>query len=278
MLSEARIGALMGKIDTKSVFRLIPVRKEDWPLLGYQFNNEFYFDTVLPFGCRSSPFLFSRFADAIHWIVANKSGLTSQLHYVNDFSFTGKPGSNYCHDPMVVMRQTCAELGVPLSAEKEAGPATVLTFLGISLDSVKRTLSFPDDKLEEMLSMLRQWESKKRCSKRELQSLVGSLQFASKCIPSSRLFTRRLIRALPRSATTVLDIDRNMKLDLDWRRQFLPTWNGHASFLEPIWTQASTLHLNTDASATLGLGAFFDGEWFNSRWPEWILQTQPPIE
>jgi len=50
--------------------------------------------------------------------------------------------------------------------------------------------------------MLRQWESKKRCSKRELQSLVESLQFASKCIPSSRLFTGRLLRALPRSATT----------------------------------------------------------------------------
>ena len=51
-------GAVMAKLDVKHAFRLIPVRSEDWHLLGYQFNDFYYFDIVLPFGLRSSPFLF----------------------------------------------------------------------------------------------------------------------------------------------------------------------------------------------------------------------------
>ena len=93
MLTDSGVGALMGKIDIKSAYRLIPVREQDWPLLGYQIDGKFYHDVVLPFGCRSSPFLFSRFADAIHWIVGNKTGRDAYLHYVDDFFFVGTAGS-----------------------------------------------------------------------------------------------------------------------------------------------------------------------------------------
>ena len=37
--------ALMAKADLKSAFRMIPVRPQDWELLGVQWNGTFYFDT-----------------------------------------------------------------------------------------------------------------------------------------------------------------------------------------------------------------------------------------
>ena len=60
-------GALLSKIDLKNAFRLMPVRQEDWNLLGIHWKRKYYIeDTCLPFGLRSAPFLFNRLADAIH--------------------------------------------------------------------------------------------------------------------------------------------------------------------------------------------------------------------
>ena len=62
-------GALMAKVDLKSAFRMIPVRKEDWELLGMEWNSHFNFDKCLPFNLRSAPFLFNQFAQALSWMM-----------------------------------------------------------------------------------------------------------------------------------------------------------------------------------------------------------------
>ena len=157
------------------------------------------------------------------------------------------------------MREICAELGVPLASEKEVGPITRLIFLGIMLDSVAQTLSLPEGKSQEILDLLRLWSFKSEFTKFELQSLIGQLQFAFKCVPASRIFTRRLIKALSTTQGEArLPVLPSMRLDLQWWDEFLPMWNGTASFLETDWTRADTMHLYTDASATQGLGCFFN--------------------
>ena len=45
---------LMGKIDLKNAFRQVPIRREDWHLLGIQWQGSWYVDKCLPFGLRSS--------------------------------------------------------------------------------------------------------------------------------------------------------------------------------------------------------------------------------
>ena len=78
-------GTYMAKVDVKHAFRLCPVHSSDWPLLGYFWLGRFYFDTRLPFGSRSSPFIFNAFADAILWILVVRLGLTGVVHYLDDF-------------------------------------------------------------------------------------------------------------------------------------------------------------------------------------------------
>lgn len=55
----------MAKTDIVSAFRLFPVHPDDWELLGIHWNDQYYFDKVLPFGLRSAPFIFNQLADAI---------------------------------------------------------------------------------------------------------------------------------------------------------------------------------------------------------------------
>lgn len=72
--------ALMAKLDIKHAFRLCPVHPADLELLGIHWEGQYYIDLRLPFGLRSSPYLFNRLADAFEWILKNNYMITDLMH------------------------------------------------------------------------------------------------------------------------------------------------------------------------------------------------------
>ena len=68
-------GTILAKTDVKSAFRIVPVHPSDRWLLGLQWNNKIYIDTVLPFGLRSAPKIFNAVADALQFIALTKGGI-----------------------------------------------------------------------------------------------------------------------------------------------------------------------------------------------------------
>ena len=76
-------GAYLVKRDLADAFRHIPVARADWWLLGFQWNNSYWMDIFLPFGLRTSPFIFDLFAKGINWILVVQNWLV--LHYLDDF-------------------------------------------------------------------------------------------------------------------------------------------------------------------------------------------------
>ena len=60
-------GTLLAKVDLNSAYWVVPVHRDDWPLLTSQWERQTYLDTALPFGLRSAPKLFSAVADAVAW-------------------------------------------------------------------------------------------------------------------------------------------------------------------------------------------------------------------
>ena len=75
---------LMSKVDIKHAFRLLPVRLEDWKLLGYFWKHCYFIDTRLPFGLRSSPAIFNCFADLTCWVIHHVCHLRSLVHYADE--------------------------------------------------------------------------------------------------------------------------------------------------------------------------------------------------
>ena len=69
MLAALGKGALMAKVDLKSAFRMVPVCRNDWELLGMKWREAYFVDTCLPFGLRSAPYLFNQFAEALQWLL-----------------------------------------------------------------------------------------------------------------------------------------------------------------------------------------------------------------
>ena len=250
-------GALLSKLDVKSAFRICPVRPDDWNLLGFSCLGYFFVDLCLPFGLRSSVNRFTRVSDSLSWILQHNYGVQHCTHYLDDYLFAGEANADTCRINTLQAIKVFQKLGIPLAPEKVVYPTTVLTFLGIEIDSKKMELRLPEEKFNALMADLSFWSSRKKCTKRELLSLIGRLSFAAKIIPSGRTFLRRLIDA----SMSVQRLNHHIKLnteakaDLDWWLNLLPLWNGKYKILNPDIALAPDMQLFTDASGTLGLAS-----------------------
>ena len=139
-------GSFMGKLDIRHAFRLCPVHPADWPLLVYWWDGRYYVDLVLPFGGRSSPFIFNTTADALQWIAQFWYEVEDVLHYLDDYFFASAT-ENACRLAMDRLSRMCQDLGVPLATDKTEGPTTVIQFLGIEIDSVQQCWRLSEEKL-----------------------------------------------------------------------------------------------------------------------------------
>ena len=260
-------GCYLAKADIKSAFRICPVRTIDQPLLGFQWNNHFYYDRVLPFGLRSAPYIFNCLAEALCWILRHNYSLKVVMHYLDDF-LTLASSELECASHLRNLQTAFAHTGVPLAEEKLEGPSTSMCFLGVTLDSVLLEARLPNDKLLTLKSSLTSWSSKQTVTKRELLSLIGHLSFAAKVVPPGRTFLRRMIDLSTSQSRldSTIELDEAFSKDLNWWRTFLETWNGRNFLLSPKWTSNISLQLSTDSSGSIGYGAYFQSSWFQGRW------------
>ena len=139
-------GALLAEVDIEHAYRNVPVHPDDRPLLAMQWAGKIYLDTVLPFGLRSAPKIFSALADALEWILLH----TMVLHYLDNFLTMGQKGSDQCAHNLDLMKKVCALLGFPLKVEKIDGPTAVIIFLGILLDTQNLEFRLPSERMEEI--------------------------------------------------------------------------------------------------------------------------------
>ncbi len=263
-------GALLAKIDIKSAFRLIPVHPNDRHLLAMEWNDQVFIDTCLPFGLRSAPKLFNIMADLLAWILKHQ-GVSYLIHYLDDYLTAGAPDSPECLHNLQITIQTCQALGVPLAIEKVAGPAPVLEFLGILLDTARMEARLPEEKLTRTHQEVSEWLGRKNATKREILSLVGILQHAAKVVRPGRTFVRRMysVAARVRELDYYTRLNKGFRSDLHWWHIFLQSWNG-TSFLQLTGAFTPEICIQTDASGSWGCGAFHNGRWLQWQWPlEW---------
>ena len=83
-----------------------------------------------------------------------------------------------------------------MAPEKVEGPTTCLKFLGLMVDTVAMEVRMPEKKCTDLLAEIRViLKGKKKVTLRELQSLIGKLNFACRAVVPGRPFCRRIIDA-----------------------------------------------------------------------------------
>jgi hypothetical protein len=129
----------------KNAFRLLPVHKSDFQLLGFKIQGKIFVDKCLPFGCSVSCSKFKKNSTFFEWVLKQQTNSSNVIHYLDDFLVTGNKGTDDCARLMTNFSFICSDLGVPLAHKKSIGPTTNLVFWGLEIDTISMTIRIPQD-------------------------------------------------------------------------------------------------------------------------------------
>ena len=233
----------MAKSDIKSAFRLIPVSPNDYPRLGFTYKNMYYYDKCLAQGCASSCQIFECFSTALEWILRNKFSVKHCIHVLDDFMFLGASFEE-CKKYLESWEHVCNMLNVPLAVNKTIGPAQEIVFLGIQLSSREMTARLPQEKISLYTNKLSDLMRSRTVKLKEMQSVIGCLQFATSIILPGKAFTRRLIDTTigVKKPFHYVTVNVEARADIRMWYLFFKYHNGKTLFLST--TKHSSLSLN----------------------------------
>ena len=224
---------------------------------------QYFVDNRLCFGVSCAPAIFNRLSNAIIRMMARR-GFHSVVNYLDNFLIIGNTHAE-CQQGLITLIRLLHSLGFNVSWKKVISPSQRVTFLGIELDSTTMSLRLPSDKLDHLNTLVMSFSNKVSASKRQLQSLAGSLNFACHVEHGGRTFLRPVIDCinklkLPSHRSR---LSTQFRGDLLWWKTFLVTFNGRSmmlDFRQPVYFQ-------TDVSFH-GFGAICSDDWFAGSWSD----------
>ena len=223
VLSELGPQALIYKIDKSRAFRQLRIDPGDLDLLGIK-HKDYYIDGTLPFGFRLGSVFFQRCLDAIRFIM-KQHGFNNLFNYIDDLIYVGLP--HEIHKSFKFLQEVLLDLGLEISSSKLVPPTKSAVCLGILVDVMNKNTSIPTEKLSQIIETCFAWSTKTYCSKRDLQSLLGSLLYITKCVKPARYFLNRMLTLLrENSAQRKIILNQPFFSDLNWFCTFLYSYNG----------------------------------------------------
>jgi len=259
----------LAKVDLSAAYRSVRVHPADRHLTGlaWTFAGEeretVMVDTRLPFGARLSAGIFNSITQAVVRMMAAR-GDRRIVCYLDDFLIAADTETE-CRAVMNRLLRLLRELGFAVNYKKLVPPTRRLVFLGVLVDTDTYTLALPAAKMAELRAALAEAITRRRMSKRQLQSLTGKLGWAAQVIYGGRPHLRRLINrtnTLLRPYHTTR-VTRCMMADLSFWVGFMGSFNG----LSPILSSRAAVPVVLDACPSGG-GGFYSGQWFHVDWSQ----------
>ena len=159
------------------------------------------------------------------------------------------------------------DLGVNEAEDKAWPPSEIVEFLGILYDLVNMTISIPDEKLQELKTLLHIWKHSEAMTKNQLQKLAGKLQFAAYCVRPGRVFVSRIYEAIKKCTSKLQRIEmEEVNKDILWWDKYMHKFNGTSIMWLQQRTQVDSV-IQTDACPG-GLGGFSQNQFFRARFPK----------
>ena len=120
-------------------------------------------------------------------------------------------------------------------------------------------IRLPVDKIQKINHKLLAIKQCRKVTLKELQSLIGLLNFACGCVVPGRAFLRRLydLTCGINHPHHFIRLNKEARADLSMWSTFMQSFNGRCMFLNDDWIEADQLHLYTDAASTIGCAAVF---------------------
>ncbi len=202
----------------------------------------------------------------LHTYTTSRVGVWS--NYLDDFG--GAEVWEKAEEAIVSSGTVIKDSGLEESVVKACGPDSTMVFLRIQFDTVKLTLSVTHEKLVEIIALLKKWELKSSATKKQVQQLIGKLNFVAKCVRPGRIFISRMLeflRGLKNDGARL--ISSEFLKDVHWWTKFVSHYNGVSMMPMMDLSQPDEV-LSSDACLGGGGGGWFDGNYFHCQFPDFI--------
>ena len=281
------VHCLIARSDVKSAFRNLKLKPSQFWLLVMKAKSPidgriyFFVEKNLPFGGSISCSHFQRVSNGIAHLVKFRTK-KENINYLDDFLFAALI-RYLCNLQVRIFIQICEQIGMPVNTDKTFWGSTLLTFLGLLINTSDQTVSIPLEKIKrgmELIDMALNKKSKK-ITLHELQRICGFLNFLGRAIVPGRAFTRRLYSYTSGQLKPHHHIKLNgeMRQDLYMWKTFL---THPMAFCRPFidfektW-KASEINFYTDASGKWGYGGICQNSFMIGRWQHDFIERNPSI-
>ena len=233
-------------IDLEDAYHSVPMAAMSQCYLAFVVDGVVYVFTHLPFGLSVAPWAFTRVIRPIKGF-CHRQGLL--LHsYLDDFFLLNPTHEGLLEDTSYLLGLFRC-LGLAVNAGKShLTPSRSLVYLGVQFRLDTCTLALPVAKVLSIRRQCRLYMSRSHMSRRDLERLAGTLNFAAQFLPLGVLRLRPLVAWL-NARTSPLSRDVPVPLDREFRVA-LKVWL-EVDFLGasvPMSLPRPALQLMTDAS------------------------------
>jgi hypothetical protein len=255
-------------LDVDSAFRCCPITPSQQSSFIVHWNDSYYVDHVAPFGATSAGGVFGRVADAKSAILAAKK-IGPSKNWVDDFTFFRFPLSIGPSGPIFSYSLSdiytlAAQLGWPWKESKTRPFAVEFKYLGFLWNLSTKTVQIPDSKKQRYLTKISPWVSDQKFSRKDAESVLGTLVHCSLALPEGRSRLPSIARfaaSFNHLSSPYARRSPNPSLLSDitwWRAQLSSVFCGSTLSKPP---PASSIEFWVDASSSWGVGIVFGHEW-----------------
>ena len=206
-------GAYMFKLDHKNGYFHVPIHEHSRKYFGIYWDEEYYVLCVLPFGWKSSPYIYHSLTEAVNMYVRSLGipmlgwiddmlGLVQQLlHLASD-----EQQFQSCLRAMVVVSYVMFMAGYFLGISKcSLLPEQMVTYLGIECDTMRARFRVPETRRDKYIPLLQKLMTKTWISYATLESIVGKLASLECAVAPGMWYTREQYAAMKLSGASPID-------------------------------------------------------------------------
>lgn len=255
----------MFKRDLFRAFYQLPLCPSCYRFTGFKWRGKKYFFKFMPMGLTSACRAMQRTTNAIKFMMEQMGYYLCP--YIDDM--VGAEVGEWADAAYLALGRLCRDIGAEESLEKAVPPTCVMEFLGNLLNTDDYTISVTPDRVMGLLAELTQWEELKFTTRRQLESIIGKLQFICNCVQSGRLFLNRLLNLLRgMQVGKTYRIPSQAYKDIIWWRHTLL----QAKYTAPMWHKATGPPDSVMAgdSSLQAAGGVCGNEFFRVKFPEHI--------
>ena len=270
-VANAPPGAQAAVYDVDAAYRRMPIAPEDQIYVCLHFDGLIHLDHNACFGSKSSHAMLGRCANAICAIYRFR-GIQDVIKWVDDFIFFRYPTNNtlprqYSYDEHFI-DTIAADLGWPWAPKKHCPFASTFTYIGMTWDLHNKMVFFSQKKKDRYLAKLANWNLGLRVTRKEVESVIGTLNHCSLVLIAARTHLPSLYefaRCFSSNSHALATRSITPKVADDimwWRSQLSAEFCG--MILRPPPAPLD-LHICMDASTSWGIGFWMEGKWIAWR-------------